>query len=218
MKTDYLWDKTGDDAEIEQLEKALASFRYRDDAANFAPIVSHLQTTAPDARAEKFSFGREFGRRLFSIRFAAAACAALTLIAFGVWQQTASDKTSGARESASVIAPVKDDALEINSGITGSTDSRPANVEDGAKAEERRIVERKPVARGQYLAASFARRKAVSPVKKSAAKIQFTDEERYAYDQLKLALSFTSSTLKLVRDKAESAEEPDAGGERENGR
>ena len=30
MKNNYLWDKTGEDAEIEQLEKTLQVFRYQE--------------------------------------------------------------------------------------------------------------------------------------------------------------------------------------------
>jgi hypothetical protein len=37
--------------------------------------------------------------------------------------------------------------------------------------------------------------------------VQLTKEEQYAYDQLMLALSITSSKLKLVKDKVEGFEE-----------
>ncbi len=38
-------------------------------------------------------------------------------------------------------------------------------------------------------------------------KVKLTKEEKYAYDQLMLALSITSSKLKLVTDKIENVEE-----------
>lgn len=218
MKTDYLWDKTGEDAEIERLENALASFRYRAATTNDAAIVSPLQTAKVEPRAGRFSFGREFSPRIFSYKFAlaASACAAFLLIGFAVRLRISSDKINVADQHAAVVAPVENASQTAESIRVNPNDSPFKNFETDAKSAGRKIVGGKIDSRRQPVAASFSRRRKVSPIEKAPAKIQFTDEELYAYNQLKLALSIASSKLKLVRDKAESAQENDAGSE--NGR
>jgi len=96
MKQDYLWDKTGEDSEIEELENALAAFRYQEIApptlpAKFPPF------------AEKA--GAKIRSRKFSFTFAFAACAAIVLILFGDWFQISNDKTAVLGDSAKTIVP-----------------------------------------------------------------------------------------------------------------
>ncbi len=70
MKEDYLWDKTGEDAEIERLENALQTFRCQ---KNVAPALS----------AKVLPFRKKPSRKIFSFAMAAAACivfAAFSLI------------------------------------------------------------------------------------------------------------------------------------------
>lgn len=207
MKTDYLWDKTGEDEEIERLENALAAFRYRAAPTNDEAIASLSQSAAVEPRAESFSLKREFSRRIFSYKsaLAATACAALMLVAFGVWLQVSSDETNLAVETAANAAPVENASTANESIVETPKQPRFKNSETNAKPAARKTVKRKIATRPQVAAANLARVRKVSP-EKSPAKIRFTDEELYAYSQLKLALSIAGSKLKLVKDKAESAE------------
>lgn len=70
MNDDYLWNKTGEDAEIERLEKALQEFRYQ-------------ETAPPALPAKVLPFKKEPSRRIFPL--AIAASAAFVMIFLGVW-------------------------------------------------------------------------------------------------------------------------------------
>ncbi len=217
MKNDYLWDKTGDDAEIERLENALASLRYR--AAPTSEAAGSLQPQTAAARAAKPARSFSVSRGFLSFKFAvgASACAAFLLIVLGVWMRGASEKINFADKSAAVVAPVNNALSPIKTNVENSIDSPIKNIAEDEKSTERKIAARKIAGRRQTVAASFRRREIkATPLKNAPAKIKFSDEELYAYDQLKRALSIVSSNLKLVKDKAESAETNDA--EPEDGR
>ena len=93
MNENYLWDKTGDDAEIEQLENALQAFRYQETAA---PAI--LAKNIPFKTKSNFSF--------FSLRFAVAMCAILAIIGAGIWSFIYVEKLNIATDSAKIIAPI----------------------------------------------------------------------------------------------------------------
>lgn len=216
MKTDYLWDKTGEDAEIERLENALASFRFQAAPTIDAAIVSASQAAANKTTAESFSLKREFSRKLFSFKFAGAltaVCAALILLASVFRLQISSDETNVADQNAASVSPVENVSLPVETVAVNPIDSPVVDFENDAKSTARKIVKRKIFARRKTSTVNFARREKVSPIKSAPAKIRFTDEELYAYNQLKLALSIAGSKLKLVKDKAESADESDADSE-----
>ena len=79
MKDDYLWDKTGEDAEIQGLENALKAFRY--------------QESEPPALPQKvFTVEKANGRRFFQFRFALAAFAAVVAVLSLVWFKFADNK------------------------------------------------------------------------------------------------------------------------------
>ena len=74
MKEDYLWDKTGENAEIEMLENALQAFRYQ-------------ETAPPALPAKVLPFKKEHSRKFFHFAMVAAACLGFGLFALGVWVQ-----------------------------------------------------------------------------------------------------------------------------------
>jgi hypothetical protein len=187
MKEDYLWDKTGEDAEIEQLENALKAFRYQ-------------ETAPPELPAKVFEI--EKPRRFFQFGFAFAAFASVVVILFAVWFQVSSSKI-----------PVIERVAEIN-------ESKDANKIDVINPE---IAPVKAVEIPKHFSKPnvVKIRQTVAPVnrvnkfvarnnKVKAPTETLTAEEKYAYDQLMLALSVTSSSLKLVKDKVEGIEEKTA--------
>jgi hypothetical protein len=205
MKKDYLWDKTGAaDPEIERLENALAVFRYQ-------------ETEPPALRAKIIPFERKTPRGFFRLAFAFASCAAAVAICLGVWLQFSNDKIEVAKDSTETIAPPIDekDAKKIAGPISVKKPSISIDekIETPKQFNERRIVKvRKAVQPIERQNKTIARN--VSGVKEPEVKL--TKEEKYAYDQLMLALSITSSKFKMVKDKVAGVEEKDTG--RENAR
>jgi len=170
MNNEYLWEKTGEDPEIAKLENALAAFRYREDA--------------PPARAVAVVERNSFRSRL-AIAFAAPAFAAVA-IAAGLWlsyddeteiifihqppAQETFEKPSEIRTP--VVQPVTQPKQPINRRSHGA---QFASTRTPQRSQEK-VHSRKP------------------------ATVALTQEERYAYHQLMLALSISSSKLKVVQD------------------
>ncbi len=189
MKEDYLWNKMGEDPEIERLENALAVFRY--------------QETAPPALPAKIiPFERNTPRGFFRLAFAFAVCVAVAIISLGVWLQISSDKIEVVKDSTKTIAPQIAKKLVDETSIKKPNDSIVEKVKIQKQTAERKIIKvRKvvqPIVRQNKLIARNVE------VKKPT--VRLTKEEKFAYDQLMLALSITSSKFKLVRDKVEGVE------------
>jgi len=189
MKEDYLWNKMGEDPEIERLENALAVFRY--------------QETAPPALPAKIiPFERNTPRGFFRLAFAFAVCVAVAIISLGVWLQISSDKIEVVKDSTKTIAPQIAKKLVDETSVKKPNDSIVEKVKIQKQTAERKIIKvRKvvqPIVRQNKLIARNVE------VKKPT--VRLTKEEKFAYDQLMLALSITSSKFKLVRDKVEGVE------------
>jgi len=189
MKEDYLWNKMGEDPEIERLENALAVFRY--------------QETAPPALPAKIiPFERNTPRGFFRLAFAFAVCVAVAIISLGVWLQISSDKIEVVKDSIKTIAPQIAKKLADENSVKKPNDSIVEKVKIQKQTAERKIIKvRKviqPIVRQNKLIARNVE------VKKPT--VRLTKEEKFAYDQLMLALSITSSKFKLVRDKVEGVE------------
>ena len=193
MKEDYLWDKTGEDPEIERLENALAVFRYQ-------------ETDAPELPAKIIPFERKTPRSFFRLAFAFAACAAFVIVSVGALFQFSGEKVDVAKDTPEIITPQIVEKNADDTSIRKPNDSIIEKVETPKQSVERNFVKiRKSVpviVRQNKLIAQNVE------IKKQAVKL--TKEEKYAYDQLMLALSVTSSTLKKVKDKVESVEEKTA--------
>lgn len=189
MKEDYLWDKTGEDFEIEKLENALAVFRCR-------------ETGAPALPAKIIPFERETPRGFFRLAFALSGGAALIAICLGVWFQFAGGKIESAKNSAETIAPTVEKRILIeqpNNSIVEKNATPPQSVTPEVVKIRKNIA---PINRPNNLTAR--------KIKSKKPAVRLTEEETYAYDQLMLALSITSSKLRLVKDKVEGIEEKNA--------
>ena len=216
MKQDYLWDKSGEDKEIAELENALAAFRYKESALPALPakILPFQPKTVEKIVIEK-------PRRRFS--YALAACAAAILSAFGITFQIAPDKTATANDlaqSLSVNQPINDEINDENQIDSAADDETFAleNVEASPQIEvSKRIIKQfKNTIDGQTAKPRVVKtRQSVFNENKTNVRkpetenssARLTDEEKHAYDQLMLALSITSSKLKIVKDKVDGVEE-----------
>ncbi len=202
MKHDYLWDKTGEDPEIERLENALAAFRYQETAP---PELSAKVLPFPTKYVEKTP------RRRFSLALplAFAACAALILILFGVRFQISNDNPAVSDDSAKPSAPQINDAIQKDLIVVQPQILSNKIVENSKNNKSaKRFAAQNTVKNSRVIPAIARQNKTIAKnaeIKTSLAKL--TVEERQAYDQLMLALSITGAKLKIVKDKIDGIEE-----------
>ena len=185
MNDEYLWQKTGEDPEVEKLEKVLSVFRYR-------------EAVAPAMVADREALEEKRPRWRLSLTLAFASSVAVTILAV-MWIQL------GGEKSESLSTP----DLVFVSGSENLTLSVPAAVEPPA-VKNRDLPPRPARSHGRNIkrtTASLERRVKAkdSPVRDTVAAL--TDEEKYAYRQLMLALSISSSKLKIVQDTINGSEE-----------
>ena len=190
MKEDYLWDKTGQDFEIERLENALKAFRYQETAPPALPAK-----IIPFEKKNRWSF--------FRLSFASAAFAALMIVCIGVWLQYSPKKIEIAKDSTETIAPQIDKKDSDTNWVEKPNDLIVEKVEAPKQTVKRNVVKIRKVVPTNIRQNNLMARNV--EVKKPA--VILTKEEKYAYDQLMLALSITSSKLKLVSDKVSGSEE-----------
>ena len=192
MQEEYLWNKTGEDPEIERLENALAMFRY-------------VETAPPALPAKIVPFERKTSRGFFRLAFGFAAFASVLVICLGVWFQFSNGKVEVAQSSAKTIAPSDVEKVRDEVPVQKPDVSAINKVETPKQNAEPKIVKITKVIRTNARQNNLIARKI--ELKKPAVK--FTEEEKYAYSQLMLALSITSSKLKLVEDKIYGTEKPE---------
>ena len=190
MNDEYLWNKTGSDAEVEGLENALKAFRYRE---NDALRVLVQPSPSPDRKSHRI------WRLCFAFAFAAAVVVVLSGALF-MWRDN-----SSATYNALSSVPIQDLPLaDIPVIETTAAIKNPQPKKDEGFVKIRRTG-----------------RSAIQPVRPVAKRspnehpqVQLTAEEKYAYDQLILALSITSSKLKIVKDTVSQIDKPDTAVER----
>jgi len=188
MKEDYLWDKTGEDAEIQGLENALKAFRY-------------TETAPPELPQKVFAVEPVKPRRFFGFRFgfAFAALAAVAVIFFAVWFQLADNKLPVIETVAETTAPTIENKIANEEIIKTPDEFAPVKVVETTPQIRRNTV---PNVRPKK---AFRQR-----IKVKEPTETLTAEEKYAYNQLMLALSITGSKLKIVKDKIDGIEEQNA--------
>lgn len=193
MKNDYLWDKTGEDAGIEALENALAAFRYE-------------ETAPPELPQKVFTLEKPKSRRFFQFGFALAAFTPVVIALSVVWFQAAFSEIPTVDTVAGFNEPLyenpKDDQV-----LTRPNDFEPVRtIEKTAPSVKPKVLRIRqksaPIIRAERLI--------IKTVETKEPAETLTAEEKYAYDQLMLALSITGSKLKIVKDKIAGIEEQNA--------
>lgn len=191
MENDYLWDKTGEDKEIEQLENALKSFRYQPINTPILPVKVLQVEEKP-----RFSFFANY----FRLAAASFACLLVMIIGAGIYLNVSTSKFQTVAEvSQPIVTPIKFDVLNsppvIEPIIKTPTITQPVVKKSVTSTFEPNV---KPT--------KIAFRQTAAKVKANKP-IQLTAEEKDAFDKLMLALSITGETLKEVKDKANSITE-----------
>lgn len=186
MNNDYLWDKTGDDAEIKGLENLLSSLKYQPTAPPVPPVAVEIKSAT-------------FPWWKFSLAFAVPACVLIAVLA-GFWMTGPAPQLRAVneRKEAPPANILQDQAVQ-NSSKT--EESEP----EVAKNTLPKIVT-------TLFSPGSKKKTKIDAVQAKYRKRQprfdtLTSEERFAYDQLKLALSITGSKLKVVSDTINRAED-----------
>jgi hypothetical protein len=189
MNEDYLWDKTGEDPEIENLENALAVFRYK-------------ETAPPELPAKVLPFKQKIAPRSFvRYAFAAAACVAFVAISLAIWLQISNNKAGeAAAEITAVYVP--------QNNFESPTETFAPLVEKSRTPKE--SVKPNVVKIRKFVSPIIRQNRILARVVHKAQPDELTTEEKYAYNQLMLALSITGSKLRLVTDKIEGTEKQNA--------
>lgn len=175
MNEEYLWNKTGGDAEIEELENALKAFSYK-------------QTAPPELPSKTFALTQKPRRSFFKLGFALAFAAVLILAPLVGWFLIPSKNAVVVGDSATVV---DQPAAVSQPNITATPKIElPTQNDIPSIVKVRHTI--RPAAKRTILVA-------IKPKDKDP-KANLTKEEKYAYGQLMLALSITESKLKIVRD------------------
>lgn len=178
MNKEYLFEKTGGDAEIERLESVLSAYRFE---AARPPVL-------PEARQA----GRAWSFGWLRVSFAAGAVAVAVvagLLAFGRIEKLL----------------VHADRPEISDNVRPSLSEPPSEVVTPTSATGNQIsigdsrTFRKVQPAPQHVAFS-QRRTPVRLPARSKPHVELTRQEKYAYDQLMVALYITGTKLKVVQD------------------
>lgn len=186
MNNEYLWDKTGRDGEIEAFENTLRVFR-------------HKEMRAPVLLAKPLSLEPAPKRKFLRLAFAfgTAAFAAIILLVF-VWLQTPNDNLTAHNDSATAITAQTGSALR-QPGIAVTNKrviSTPTRKSTSVRIHEVYAPKPQPI------------KTVAKQIKgKKPPRVKLTKDEEYAYDQLMLALSITSSKLKIVKDRINGIDE-----------
>jgi len=125
------------------------------------------------------------------------------IVCLGVWLQLSPEKPEVAKGSIETIAP-QIDKKDLDANVVEKPNDSIVGMDETPKQSVRRnIVKIRKVVPTRIRQNNLIARNVVT--KKPAVKL--TKEEKYAYDQLMLALSITSSKLRLVSDKVSGGEE-----------
>ncbi len=184
MNDEYLWDKTGDDPGIRSLENALSEFRMR---SGPAPVIPPAVATVADEPKR-----RGFFRLGFAFGAVAAIVAAVALIG---WIGVRDQNVTGIKPP-----PARAEDPSVATIVTPPDVSEP-RTEAAPRPRPRKTGPR--VIKTVYFKRAKADPKRDQKLddRPLLDESQLTAEERQAFEKLMLALSITSSKLKIVKDK-----------------
>lgn len=186
MKNDYLWDKSGDDAEIEGLENLLSGLKYQPTAPPVLPVAIEL-------KAVKAPWWK------FSLAFAVPAGLLFAVLA-GFWMTRSTPQLQAVNELVEAPLPVRSQ----NPVTENKTETEKREAEVEKETSPKMVTTLFTPAPKKKASTHVVRAKYRKPQPKFDT---LTSEERFAYDQLMLALSITGSKLKVVSDTINRAED-----------
>ena len=180
MKQDYLWDRTGTDAEIESLELLLGGLAFRPAELPELPA----REIEPATTRRGWFFRLSLGFAAASVSIAALLIAVISMRQDSQPAISVAQETTVAPVPAALPSPITESGLEYQ--ITSTTPQRKPRPKKRNRREAKSLPAPQPRPR---------------PV------ITLTAEEFDAYRQLMTALSVTGANLNIVRDKINGSED-----------
>jgi hypothetical protein len=177
MNEEYLWSKKGGDPEIEKLETLLSDFRFKEGSP---PDVLTCNIVEVKPR---------FGRRFAWLSVFGATATAAVLV--GMYVVRVPEARVAVNETPQVPTLTADKPLK-----TPPTEFTKAAEPDAEQLPTLKTLRTPRIVKTVYRTQEGNRVAAA----KIAHKPKLTREEKYAYDRLMLALSITSSKLKVVQE------------------
>jgi hypothetical protein len=198
MNDEYLWNKTGNDAEIERLEGMLSAFRH--DPGTPPPVPVRAATEVPRRRRNW----------MFWLPPVFASCTAVVVVVIGFLavSKTPQRIAKTVADPAAEIQPAPNYSQSAENPMPSTRKQASPSLPDVRKAmsEPERASQTpravKAVVRPRTVVASRPRKHSGEP--------ELTPRERYAYQQLMLALSISGEKLRIVRDAVNGVGEQDA--------
>lgn len=191
MNEEYLWNKTGEDAEIESLETALKAFRYR-------------ETAPPELPAKQLFFEEKpTRRRWFPFIFAFGSGFAVILFAVILLFNFSTKKVDEAKNDTEISAPKTQEKQAEKTILQIAVEPPKALSEKTIETTKPKIV--KVVESKSSIKVS--NKQIARKIENKKPSVKLTDEEKFAYDQLMIALSVTSAKLNIVKDKMKTIDE-----------
>lgn len=178
MKDDYLWNKTGNDSEIEKLENTLRIFRFE-------------ESEPPQIQATVLDFKQKSPRKVFPVFRLLAASLIIAFFSAGSWFVLTNIENESANRQIEdfPVQNVKNENPEI---YVLPTDEQNEKEIFKTNFKKQKIESQKTVYKPKIKTKKINNKELV---------IKLTQEEKEAYEKLMLALSITSSKLKIVKDK-----------------
>lgn len=186
MNKDYLFERTGTDAEIEKLESVLSVYRFEPSRAPILPENSPAHGF--------WSFGW--------LRFLIAAGAVAVAVVAGLLADGRIEKLLDPHAG----------RPEISDNVRPEFANPPSGVvtDPSAKGTETAIRDAKPfrIARRTTQPVAYRPTQRINqPIARTKPTVTLTKQEQYAYDQLRVALYITGSKLKVVQDTIDRVDE-----------
>jgi hypothetical protein len=190
MGEDYLWDKNGSDAEIEDLERLLSEFRADVSAVPALPVAAAEAQSAPPAAGWSGVFGW-----LSAPRLAWGAVLPLLAMSALIWFQLKPAVQPATADTVTEIVAVRETTVtQVENRVETA---KPPQGIDGVTVREVKMLRKSSVQSPAPVPRRVLPKRAVPA---GTPDEEFSAEERRAYDQLILALSVTGSKLKIVKD------------------
>jgi hypothetical protein len=174
MNQEYLWSKTGSDAELEKLEGLLSEFRFDGKSTVEQPATNTIPVAAVPKR-----------RFVLALSFAASAA---MIVLMTIWLIPPRNAPVAKEEPKTESVP---DAVESRNG-DGIQYALVERAKTDASNQERLHFSRTQT---KQHASKLSRGQVTK-----TAKENLTKEEKYAYDRLMFALSIAGSKLRVVQD------------------
>ncbi|HYJ90969.1 MAG TPA: hypothetical protein VEV84_06660 [Pyrinomonadaceae bacterium] len=186
MRHKYLFEKEGSDPEIERLEELLSVYRIDPVVPSFGRVLNHAKPATTFSKL-----------RLLITYGSVGAFAAITLaVVMGtIWLN---------RQPENVVALNPAEIVPMEVIDTMTVPDQPDSLARDDKNPSRRVFE---ISKARHIQSAPSRKSQLAKVERKPNSPRLTPEEKYAYEQVRLALWLAGSKIKVVQDTINGVDE-----------